>query len=355
MKIAVIGAGNGGQALAGYMASIGNEVNLYERRHDIVSELKECGEIRLEGRLDCVGRLHLATSDMDEAIKGTELIMVATTAGAHKTLAENIAPYLEDNQVIVLNPGRTCGALEFNNILREHGCKKRVYLAEAQTLVYACRLVKTGVVRIIGVKDRVLISAIPSADTRHVIEKLSPMFSCFEETKNVLVTSFENIGAVFHPSVVLFNEAAIERGSQFYFYRDMTPGLAQMIEKIDNERLAVAKAYGIDIISAADWVSYAYENIKGDSLCERMRNNPAYYEILSPTTIKCRQITEDIPTGLVPFSELGRAAGIVTPIIDAMITICSELLDTDFRKEGRNLKNLGLEGLSVKEIIAKIS
>ena len=85
-----------------------------------------------------------------------------------------------------------------------------------------------------------------------------------------------------------------------------------------------------------------------------MQNNPAYYEILAPNTIDCRQITEDIPTGIIPFAELGKVAGIPTPLFDSLISICSILHKKDYRKEGRTLKRLGLEGLSVEDIIAKI-
>jgi opine dehydrogenase len=52
----------------------------------------------------------------------------------------------------------------------------------------------------------------------------------------------------------------------------------------------------------------------------------------------------------LPLSELGKVAGVPTPIFDALITICSFLLDQNFRKEGRSLINLGLEKYSVNEI-----
>lgn len=355
MIIAVIGAGNGGQAIAGHMAAKGHEVRLYARRQEQVDNLKMKGEIRLTGKLNGIaGKLALVTNNIADVIVDADLIMVATTASAHKTLAQIMAHYLTDGQYIVLNPGRTCGALEFRKTLIENGCNKRLYIAEAQTLVYACRIVTTGEVNIIGIKDRVLISALPASDTKAVIKKLEPMYTCFYPAKNILQTSFENIGAMFHPAVVLFNEAAIERGQQFYFYREMTPALAHMIETLDKERLAIAKAYNIDLISAKDWVSYAYEGVKGESLCERMQNNPAYYEILSPITINCRQITEDVPTGIMPMAALGKVAGVETPVMDALVTMCSTLLKRDFRTDGRTLESLGLERLSAKEILDKI-
>ena len=355
MKIAVIGAGNGGQALAGYMAALGHEVRIAELNPRTIADLQKTKRIQLTGCLQCSGSLALITNDSTLAASGADLIMVATTATAHSVLARQLAPVIADGQIIILNPGRTGGALEFHNTLTQCGVTKRYYLAEAQTLVYACRLIESGHVNIIGIKDKVLLCALPASDTAYVIEKIHSLFPCFTECKNVLVTSLENYGAVFHPSVVLFNAAAIERGNSFYFYREMTPQIADFIEQLDAERVAVGAAYGLQLTSAKDWVSEAYNGIAGDSLCERMQNNPAYHDILAPSQINCRQLTEDIPTGAVPLVALGKAAGLQMPIYSGIIQVVSALLKTDFQKLGRNLVNLGLEGLSTEQIIKRLS
>lgn len=354
-KIAIIGAGNGGQAMAGHLSSMGHEVRIYDRSQDTISNLIEKKEIVLEGELKGVtGKPALFTNNLTEAVKGSEIIMITTTASAHKDVARAILPFLEDGQYVILNPGRTAGALEFHQTLKNGGLDKDIYIGEAQTLVYACRIIEPGKVNIIGVKDRVLISGYPASQTEKIITKLKPLYQCFYPAQNVLRTSFENIGAIFHPSVLLFNAASIERGEQFFFYRDMTPGLANIIEALDAERLTVAKAYGIDLISAKDWISYAYDGVEGETLRERMQNNPAYYDILAPTTINCRQITEDVPTGIIPMSELGDAAGIETPIMDSIIEMCSTLMKKNFREDGRTLKNLGFENMTAQEILKSI-
>lgn len=354
LEIAVIGAGNGGQALAAHLSFMGHKVRLYDRNVAKVDELNKEKKIRLVGALHLEGQIEFASANIEDVINGAELIMVATTAVAHRSLASQMASFLTNGQVIILNPGRTCGALEFKNVLNEVIPDRKIYVAEAQTLIYACRIIKNGEVNIIGVKDRVFLSAFPASETEHVLKLVKPIFPCFYPAKNVLQTSFENVGAMFHPTVVLFNEAAIERGTSFYFYRDMTDGLARIIEEADKERLAVAEAFGLSPISAFEWVSYAYGGVEGNTLCERMQNNPAYYEILAPKSIDCRQISEDIPTGIIPLAELGKVANVPTPIFDSLISICSVLHNKDYTEEGRTLKRLGLEGLSVSEIIKKI-
>lgn len=355
MNISIVGSGNGGQAIAGWLAMQGHTVSLYGRNAKVIEELDAKKSIELTGAIRGKGVLTEVTTNIHASVLSADVIMVVTTANAHNSIAHEIAADLKDGQVIILNPGRTGGALEFKRALEASGCKTRVYIAEAQTLVYACRLVENGLVNIIGVKDKVLLAAVPSSDTEYVLSKITPAYPCFCAAENVLRTSLENIGAMFHPCVLLFNAATIERHDVFWFYRDMTPEIANFIEEFDKERLAVGKAYGIDLLSVNEWISYAYPATQGTTLCEKMRNNPAYHDIKSPSTIFTRQLTEDIPTGVLPIMELGEAAGVAVPLMRSMVDICSRLLRIDFRKGGRTLEHLGLAGKSKEEILSYLS
>ena len=96
-------------------------------------------------------------------------------------------------------------------------------------------LVKDGTVRIIGIKDEVFLAGLPASDTDYILDKINTIYPSFVKTDNVLRTSLENIGAMFHPCVCLFNAATIERQDEFWFYRDMTEQVALFIEKFDLE------------------------------------------------------------------------------------------------------------------------
>ena len=351
MKIAVIGAGNGGQSIAGYLALQGYEISLYDIDVKKMEELKHKGGIELTGRIGGVGKTTTITSDIEEAVKGAGIVMVTTVANAHRAVAKSLAPFVEEGMIIILNPGRTCGALVFNQTLKENGVTCRYYLGEAQTLVYACRVIENGKVNIIGIKDEVLLAGLPASDTEHILETVNPIYPSFVKANNVLRTSLENIGAMFHPCVCLFNAATIERQDEFWFYRDMTDQVARFIEKFDAERLAVGRAYGVELLSVKEWIKFAYKDTKGETLCERMKNNPAYYDIKAPGTIFTRQLTEDIPTGVLPIMELGKAAGVDVSLHESMINTIEALLEMDLHTKGRSLKNLGLEGKSKEEIL----
>ena len=353
--IAVLGAGSGGLAMAGDLALRGHRVRLWNRSRGRIEPI-----IGRNSAIDLIGEkvgrasLEFCTADLAEAVHDARVILVVTTADAHRELATTLAPLTRDGQVIVLSPGRTGGALEVRTELNRLCPGKRVHVAEAQTLVYACRTEAPGVVRIIGAKSAVPVAAYPASDTPTVIRILQPLFGCFEAAPNVMYTSFGNVGAILHPAIVLFNAATIERGSQFYFYHDMTPRVAEFVNEIDRERIALATAYGIDVRSVLDWMGYAYPNTGGHRLCERLRGNPAFSGIVSPSGLASRMLTEDIPTGLVPMVAFGQVVGLEMPLMRAVIGIAGALLRRDFWREGRTLARLGLHGTSSSAILKEV-
>jgi opine dehydrogenase len=339
MKISILGAGNGGQAMAGHFASLGHDVALFNRNLVKLGDMPESRTIKLQGSIEVVAKLSLVTDDIQSSIDGSELIMVTTTADAHKSIANEIAQYVVDGQVIVLNPGRTLGAIEFSNELRKR-TKARVYIAEAQSLIYACRALSPGLVRIIGVKQKVPVASYPSSDTENVVRVLNSVHSCFHAVDNVLVSSLENIGAILHPTIVLLNTGSIDRGEYFQFYSDITQPVANFVNAVDLERIAIGSAFGISLHSIYDWVSVAYGGIPGETLYDRITSNPAYSQIQAPTSLNTRYLMEDVPTGILPMTELAHIVNVSTPLMNSIFNFAQALLKRDFRSEGRTLANL---------------
>jgi len=59
-----------------------------------------------------------------------------------------------------------------------------------------------------------------------------------------------------------------------------------------------------------------------------------------------RYLTEDVPYAMVLISQLGDLVRVETPVIDAHVTLASLLNQTDYWKEGRTLKKLGLDHMT---------
>lgn len=353
---AVIGAGNGGLAIAAHIKSMGGEVRLYDIFPEVLTPIKKSGHINLTYMdIEEQVELNLVTEDIGEAITGAKTILIVTPAFTHKMIAEKCEPFLEDGQIIVLNPGRTAGAIEFLSKIRELGCKKNIVVSETQTLIYSCRKTNGDSVTIYGLKKSVDIASIPSNKVMEVISELSSYYPQFKPVKNTLITSLSNIGSLFHPIPVLLNIGRIEtdeRGFKYY-WEGISPSVSELIEIVDSERLQVAKALGLDILSVKEWLVESYDTY-GDTLHQLIGNNKAYEDILAPNTINTRYVTEDVPTGLVPISEFGKKLGVPTPNIDALILLASSIFKIDFRANGRSLENLGIKDYSKDRIIRYI-
>ena len=350
-KVAIIGAGNGAHAIAGHLGMQGFPIRLYNKFEEEIAHIQAQGGVTVEGAAQGFGPVELATTDPEPVIAWANVIMVITPAFVHHFLAETFAPHLRNGQIILLNPGRTGGSLEFAAVLRQQGVDAQVHIAEAQSLIYACRIVGPARARIIGVKEHLALAAFPASQTTAVLQTINRLYPQFYAADNVLEIGFNNIGAVFHPGAEILNANAIEAGQAGEFYGNMSPSVVRFLEAVDRERLAVARAFGVEVDSAFDWLKRSYPDVTGDTLYQRLRSNKAYAGIQSPTTLKNRHLIDDIPTGLVPLASLGELAGVPTPAIRALIDIGGILLERNFRAEGRTVEKLGLAGMSVGEIL----
>lgn len=268
--------------------------------------------------------------------------MVVTTATGHKDIASKIAPHLKDGQIVILNPGRTFGALEFDLVLRNSSNYRNTIVAEANTLVFAARVNSPGVVDIKGVKKEVSIAALRASETEKVLSMIQPVFPQFVAASSILETSFGNIGAVFHPVITLMNRDLIKNGRPFEFYIDgITKESVEVIKDVDKEMRYVSGALGITTLSVIDWLASRY-GLTGNDPYQMIRSNPTYCGIMAPDTLDHRYLWEDIPTGLVPVSSIGKALNIETKVIDSLIDLANETLGRDFHTEGRTLESLGL-------------
>lgn len=347
----VAGAGNGGLAMAGHLGLLGFRVHLYNRTDEHLNAVRWYGGVDIEGAVEGFGPIALATSSIQEALQGVDVVMIVTPSTAHYSFAAKMAPFLQDGQIIVLNPGRTGGALEFRQVLKSEKCSARPVIVEAQTFIYASRMLTRHRAHIFRVKNGVPVSALPSFLTPGALAVLNNAFPEFTAGTNVLATSLENIGAVFHPALTLLNAGWIEStGGDFeYYIQGISPSVAKVLQKIDDERLALARALGIRTVSAREWLYLSYDS-SGDTLCEAIRATSSYIGIKAPSTINHRYIWEDVPMSLVPMSSIGAMLEIPTPTIDLIIKLAEDMLEADYRSSGRTVETLGIKGMNIEDI-----
>lgn len=354
-NITVIGAGHGGKAMAAHLALMGFSVTLYNRTPEHVEIIKKRGGIELdsgeEGGPRGFGKLAKVTSDIGEAVKRSDVIMVVLPSSAHADIAKASAPHLRDGHIVILHPGRTCGALEFSKVIRENGCTANVTIAEAETFIYASRSDGPAQARIFRIKEAVPLAALPSNNTEIVLQVINEAYPQFIDGVDVLHTGLNNMGAIFHPALTLLNMGWIEAThGDYQFYIDgVSPSVARMLEVLDRERVTVASALGIRARTALEWLKLAYDT-SGEDLHEAIHNQPGYYGIKAPSTLNHRYLFEDVPMSLVPIASLGKRYGVSVRGMESMIQIASIIHRTDYWRRGRTVEKLGLSEWSVSEL-----
>ena len=347
-EICVIGAGNGGSAMAGDMTLAGHRCRLFEFSEyaDNLNPVISQGGIHVTGIARTgFAKVAMATFDLAQAVKGTNLIMVTTQALIHERVAREMSPYLSDGQTVVLWPG-SGGTLVFRKVWDELGMDRRVLLAEAVTFPYCCRRLKgPGTVNIHRVDGpRMLLAALPAEDTPTVLQALEGVYTnVVQAAVSIIEPALYNCNIIVHPVGALLNMGRIEQSKgEFWMYKEgLTPSVKKIIYQMDAERMTLFRALG--------YSPYTYDEVFRD--CFNM--DIAQFAVTSskgPFSMRDRYITEDIPMGATLTLSLGRKAGVSMPTYESIIHIASVVNDTDYYRSGRSLENLDLSDLSLEEL-----
>jgi len=174
------------------------------------------------------------------------------------------------------------------------------------------------------------------------------------------------------------SDVAIE---PWYQAKNITPNIGRLMEALDRERLAIAKALGIDVRTIYEHFSWSFhvpmetlvieedeecnERVRGDSstssfsssssatpmkktrplTVSEMNQQMHHYlekDVLGPSTPDSRYVLEDVPYGLVLTVILGRLVGCPLTLHESGIRILSAMYGRNFMAENELLQGLGL-------------
>ncbi len=357
MKIAVLGSGAGGTAVAFDCASHGHEVRLFDFRQfaDNVASVARTGTITAEGDISGVVPVAYAGHDIDAALQDAELVYVVGPAYATEPFGHAVRGKLTGGQTVIVSPSSCGGALAFRRAAHLGRGGDGVRIAETSTLPYAVRLVAPGSIRVfLKLRAGNLLAALPAADTADILETIADVYPGMEPARNVLQTSLQNANPVIHPAVTLANAARIEgTGGNFLFYEEgVTDSVGRLIEALDGERIAIGRELGLEILPDPEMgvrQGYMLEANYGSGY----REAPGFRGIGAQPALDHRYLNEDVGYGLVFMSRLGDQVGVATPAMDALIRLASILMDHDYAAEARRTPDtLGIGGRSADELVS---
>ena len=350
-KVAILGGGNGAHCMAADLTARGFKVNLFEMpayRHHL-TRLFETQTVEIEGEITGAYPLAKVTSDIREAIDGVRFVLIVTPAFAHKSYAELLKGKVDkQNQIIILYPG-AFAALLFRSIL---GADCPV-IGEANNLPYDTRLTGPARVKLYGFNP-VNIAFLPAGKGSGLLEEARRLHPFVKTYTDVLEAGLSIVNPAFHAGLCLFSINDIENWPKrpfFLYEHGVTPASVKMNMVLDNERKAIGRAFGYHLRPIEDFSGMA-EGYTWKDLYKSIHGDISLTSISGPHEINSRYLTEDAPYGLVPWSYIGRLAGVQTTYIDAVVNIYNVIHERNWWEEGRNMKDLGLAEMTVQQIKA---
>lgn len=356
----VIGAGLGGVAVCANLGLAGYRMRLHDLDEARLTALRARGGIDVEGLVQGFSTLERVTTDLAQAVDGTDVIIVCTGSHYHAGVARALAKLLRHGQTILLIQGGTGGSLVVRRELQAAGSTAEVDVAEMDNYPYSLGWPEPSRMKMTIKKQFLQIAALPGKRIGAVMARLAPAFPEAVAAPNVLFTGLDNMNATLHVVNMVGNIGRLEStGNGYRFYAEgYTPSIIGLLEALDAERLAVAKAYGVEVPGIHEWLTLTY-GFREPSLREtfhRLTHDPRgpYQWTPTPKSMEHKYVIEDVPCGLVAMAALGGAAGVPTPVISGLVAIASALAKRDFVAEGRTLPRLGLAGRSVEQILASV-
>ncbi|HEY7293432.1 MAG TPA: NAD/NADP octopine/nopaline dehydrogenase family protein [Dehalococcoidia bacterium] len=346
----VVGAGSGGFGLLANLGGAGYRLRLHDRDETRLRAIRERGGLDLDGAARPFAPIELVSADLAPSVAGADLIVVCTGGNGQEAFARAAAPLLEDGQILLLIQGNTGGSLVVRRALDAAGCRAAIDVAEFDTYPYGAGRPEPARAQLRFSKRWNQIAAFPGRRSEAVFTRLGPLFPQAVMAQTVAATSFTNMNAAFHVANCVANVGRIERSEPFKFYAEgVTPAVANLYTALDAERLAVAAALGATIPDIPEWIDRAF-GFREPTLVEtfqRLTYDPKgpYQFTPSPPALTHNYVAEDVPTGLMPMSALGAAAGVPTPVIDGIVRLACVMAGRDFAAEARTVERLGLAGL----------
>lgn len=343
MKIAILGAGNAGCAVAGDLSYRNHQVTLIKTSNAMHDEnfnylLENNGKISLHESGEVkTSNIYNVTRDLSQ-LSQAEIVIIYIQTNYHEELIKKIAPYLQDNQIVLINPGYLSTAY----ILKH--CDKKIIVAEAQSSFIDCRISEPGIIKVGFRNVRNPIGIYPYNRRQEAIDKLDALGFPFTYLSSVIEAALHNPNLIVHTVGAIMSIPRIEKtnGDYCMYHEVFTPSTWNILEKLDAEKMDVLEKLGFDRLPYVE--ACKYRNSLDDT---RDAKEVFFWYAAMPTRAKgpivvdSRYISEDVPQGLVMLESLGKQLNVKTPICTSLIEIASAALGRDMRENGRTPEKLG--------------
>ena len=276
------------------------------------SRSTKAGGITASGDLEGFAEIRYAGHDAGEALDGAELVVLVGPAYSTEPQAAVAAPHLTDGRPCWSARGRAPARSRSSAPPGSSSTTSAFIVGETSTLPYAVRITEPGVVNVFLKLSTGRVPRGPSAvGDRPAVRLIKDVWPAVEKADSVFQTTLQNGNPVIHPAVTLLNAGLLERtDGGFLFYEEgVTEGVGRLIEAVDRERLAIAAALGVTILSEPDLgVRQGY--MREENYSTGYSTAPGFLGIGAQSQLDHRYLTEDVGYSLVFLTDLAARLGV---------------------------------------------
>lgn len=352
MNITIVGAGNMGLAMAGYL-SVNTEHNIilftdkdiYRREKLVLQEIEEKRCTEIKGLR--------TTSLIKEAFQNTDIVFCTYPAFLRKKFIKQIEDVISSTAMLGFVPGY--GGAEF---CCKKMCERGVTIFGLQRVPYVARASETDdeiIAGILSKKKKLYTAAIPYDKTQEISDIIEGLLDIpCEVLKEYLAITLAPSNPLLHISGLYnvfrnYKEGDVFK-KQLRFYEEWNDFTSELLFKYDAELQEICNRLAPLNLEEVVPLPIYYESPTPQDMTLKLKSIEPFKAVMVPLKkvedgfvpdFTSRMFVEDFPFGICVIKDFARIAGVETPVVDMLLR---------FYEEKTNHKYFNSDGLYTTEI-----
>lgn len=357
MNVTIVGAGNMGLAMTGYLAARGKaDVILFTGKNVL-----ENGELRVrdvEKAETWRTRNFRCADDPRTAFPEADMVFVTYPAFLRKGFLERYGGYLKKGAFLGFVPGYggaeyACGKL-IDRGVRILGFQRVPYVARASAD-------EAGwTAGILSRKSRLFLGAIPFSETREASRRVESLLDIpVQPLKEYLSITLAPSNPLLHITGLYHVFKNYEKGQAFdrqlRFYEEWDDEASEMLFAYDNELQNICKALAPLDMSEVVPLPVYYESPTPEKMTRKLKSIEPFKVVPVPLKkrengyqidIESRMFAEDYPFGVCVIKDFAGMTGTATPTVDLLLDFYERLSGHRyFEKDGSYTPEIAATGI----------
>lgn len=348
MRVSILGAGAIAYGTAALLAKAGHEALLWSPSGKRTVDLAAGHPLIATGAITGSYTPRIASS-VAEAIAEADVVVFALPGNGHKLAFDAAAPHIREGQPLIVSSHLSFGALYLNRRLAERGIRAPV-IALATTVSTGRQLSSTAV-HVGSIRQKIDMATLPASaiDEGHAL--CTRLFGDrFVKRDGLLAIALSNMNPEVHLGIALLNLTRMEHAEEWSQTQNITPAVGRLIEALDIERLAIARAFGLEVRTVQEHTALLYNLPTGSMTDMSQERHRQGLGVSGPKTVDSRYVLEDVPFGLLPTVLLGQLTDNKATLHESGMAIFSAAYGRNFAAENDILPELDLKRISVPEL-----